>query len=54
MKAEETRLLELAGSGDLVHDVMETHEPRIRTCVFVRRDGSWSCVLTHLSQLTED
>jgi ketosteroid isomerase-like protein len=74
------RFLELVRSGDLMHDVMETHEPDIRfygdvavviakgasggayrgvpfhlvervSCVFVRREGRWSCVLTHLSQL---
>jgi ketosteroid isomerase-like protein len=79
---DKARFLELVGSGDLVHDVMETHEPRVRiygdsavviargvsggryrgqpfhlvervSCVFVRRDGRWSCVLTHLSELAE-
>ena len=77
------RFLELVRSGDLTHDVMETHEPRIRfyddvavvvskgvsggayrgepfhmmervSCVFVRQAGAWRCVLTHLSQLTDD
>ncbi|HET9333127.1 MAG TPA: nuclear transport factor 2 family protein [Gemmatimonadota bacterium] len=77
------RFLELVRSGDLTHDVMETHEPSIRTygdaavviargvsggayrgepfhlvervsCVFVKRDDRWSCVLTHLSQLAAD
>jgi ketosteroid isomerase-like protein len=77
---DKARFLELVRSGDLVHDVMETHEPVIRiygdsavviargvsggryrgqpfhlvervSCVFVRKDGRWSCVLTHLSQL---
>ena len=80
---DKTRFLELVGSGDLVHDVMQTLEPQIRiygdsavviargvsggryrgqpfhlvervSCVFVRRDGGWSCALTHLSQLAED
>jgi ketosteroid isomerase-like protein len=75
--------LELVRSGDLAHDVMETHDPAIRiygdaavvvargvsggtyrgqpfhfvervSCVFVRRDGRWSCVSTHLSELAED
>ena len=76
------RFLELVRSGDLTHDLMETHEPDIRlygdvavviskgvsggayrgdrfyliervSSVFVRRGGRWSCVLTHLSQLTD-
>jgi ketosteroid isomerase-like protein len=67
-------------SGELVHDVMETHDMEVRidgrtavtvargvsggrfrgtpflehervSCVFVRRDGAWLCVLTHLSPL---
>lgn len=75
--------LELVRSGDLTHDVMETHDPWIRiyddaavvvargvsggryrgqpfhfvervSCMFVWRDGRWSCVLTHLSQPEED
>jgi ketosteroid isomerase-like protein len=79
---DKARFLELVGSGDLVHDLMETHEPRVRvygdsavviargvsggryrglpfhlvervSCVFVRGDGGWRCVLTHLSQLAD-
>jgi ketosteroid isomerase-like protein len=75
--------LESVRSGDLTHDVMETHEPSIRvygdvavvisrgvsggryraepfhlvervSCVFVREQGRWRCVLTHLSPIAED
>lgn len=74
------RFLALVASGDLSHDVMETHDMDVRvygdtavavargvsggqyrgdrflltersSCVFVRRDGQWRCVLTHLSPL---
>lgn len=75
--------LEALRSGDLAHDVMETHDPEVRvygdvavvvargvsggvyrgdrfhlvertSCVFVRQDGRWRCVLTHLSQIAEE
>jgi ketosteroid isomerase-like protein len=74
--------LEAVRSGDLTHDVMETHDPGIRvygdaavviargvsggryrgepfhliervSCVFVREQGRWRCVLTHLSEIAE-
>ncbi len=74
------RFLALVRSGDLTHDVMESHEVDVRvygdaavvvargvsggayqgqpfrldervSSVFIRRDGQWRCVLTHLSQL---
>lgn len=76
------RFLELVRSGDLTHDIMETHEPGIRiygdvavvvargvsggayrnepfyliersSNVFVRQEGRWRCVLTHLSEIAE-
>jgi ketosteroid isomerase-like protein len=72
--------LALVGSGVLSHDVMESHDLRVRvygdtavvlfrglsggtyqgqpfrelervSCVFVREEGQWRCVLTHLSRL---
>lgn len=72
--------LGLVRSGDLTHDVMESHDLRVRvyggtavvtargvsggryqgqafreeersSCVFVRQEGRWRCVLTHLSRL---
>ena len=75
--------LDAVRSGDLTHDVMETHDPAIRfygsvavvtsrgvsggrwrgepfhlvervSCVFVRQDGRWRCVLTHLSEIAGD
>lgn len=80
---DKARFLELVRSGDLTHDVMETHDPSIRTygdaavviargvsggcyrgvpfhlvervtCVFMRQDGRWRCVLTHLSPMAEE
>lgn len=74
--------LESVRSGELSHDVMETHDPSIRvygdtavviargvsggryrgapfhlservSCVFVREQGRWRCVLTHLSEVAE-
>jgi ketosteroid isomerase-like protein len=77
---DKKRFLGLVRSERLTHDVMESHDMRIRvygdtavvvargvsggrfdgrafheiervTCVFVRRDGRWRCVLTHLSRL---
>ena len=76
------RFLALVRSGDLSHDVMETHDMEVRvygqtavtvacgvsgghyrgepcllkersSCVFVRQDGVWRCVLTHLSSLPD-
>jgi ketosteroid isomerase-like protein len=73
--------LALVGSGELTHDVMETHDMEVRcygdtavtvargvsggqhggtpflliervSSVFIRRDGRWLCVLTHLSLLS--
>lgn len=75
--------LDAVRSGDLTHDVMETHDPAIRfygsvavvtsrgvsggrwrdepfhlvervTCVFVRQEGRWRCVLTHLSPMAKE
>jgi [ribosomal protein S5]-alanine N-acetyltransferase len=72
--------LALVRSGELTHDVMESHDLEIRiygeaavvtargvsggqyrgepfhlvertSCVFIRQDGEWRCVLTHLSHL---
>jgi ketosteroid isomerase-like protein len=69
-------------SGDLKHDVMESHDLDVRvygdaalvisrgvsggawrgqpfhfvervSCVFVRQDGRWRCVSTHLSEIAE-
>jgi len=80
---DRTRFLSLVASGELTHDVMETHDMTVRiygdtavtvargvsggeyrgtpfllveraSCVFVRRDGQWQCVLTHLSPLPGD
>jgi ketosteroid isomerase-like protein len=80
---DRSSFLESVRSGDLTHDVMETHEPSIRvygdaavvisrgvsggryrgepfhliervSCVFVREQGRWRCVLTHLSPIPED
>ncbi|AKC86589.1 nuclear transport factor 2 family protein [Pseudoxanthomonas suwonensis] len=80
---DKPRFLALVASGELAHDVMETHELEVRvygdtavtvarglsggawrgapfllgervSCVFVRRDGRWQCVLTHLSPLPAD
>lgn len=72
--------LALVRSGELTHDLMESHDLRVRvygdtavvlgrgvsggryrgqpfrevervSCVFVRQDRQWRCVLTHLSRL---
>lgn len=72
--------LRLIESGDLTHNVMETHDIDLRvygdaavlvsrgisggsyqgrtfreeeraTCVLVRQEGRWRCVLTHLSRM---
>ncbi len=77
---DKATFLELVRSGKLTHDVMESHEVKVRvygdtavvtahgvsggqyrgepfhlveraSCVFVRQQGRWSCVLTHLSQI---
>ncbi len=77
---DKTTFLELVKSGKLTHDVMETHDLKVRvygdtavltawgvsggkyegqsfrevertSCVFVRQDGRWVCVLTHLSRI---
>jgi ketosteroid isomerase-like protein len=79
---DKATFLDFVRSGRLTHDVMETHEPRIRvygdtailtargvsrgefdgqpfhelervSCVFVRRQERWRCVLTHLSRIAE-
>lgn len=79
---DKATFLELVRSGNLTHDVMESHELKVRvygdtavvtargvsggryrgkpfhlvervSCVFVRQQGSWRCVLTHLSQIRE-
>jgi ketosteroid isomerase-like protein len=76
------RFLALVESGDLTHNVMETHDIEVRvygetavtvasgvsgghyreepfllkersSCVFVRQDGVWRCVHTHLSSLPD-
>jgi ketosteroid isomerase-like protein len=75
--------LGLVRSGNLSHDVMESHDLTVRlygetavitargvsggqyrgqpfyeiervSCVFVRQDGQWRCVLTHLSRLAHE
>jgi ketosteroid isomerase-like protein len=75
--------LALVRAGTVTHDVMESHDLRIRvygdtaivtargvsggryrgqpfrlveraTSVFVRQQGRWQCVLTHLSEITND
>jgi ketosteroid isomerase-like protein len=79
---DKASFLKLVESGDLTHDVMESHDINVRvygdvavvlargisggnfrgqpfhvvervSCVFVRQDGLWKCVSTHLSQLAE-
>ena len=79
---DKAAFLELVRSGTLSHDVMESHELKVRlygdtavvtgrgvsggqyqaesfhleermSCVFVRQQGRWRCVLTHLSQIAE-
>jgi ketosteroid isomerase-like protein len=74
--------LGLVRSGSLTHDVMESHDLRVRvygdtavvtargvsggkyqgqafrevervSCVFVRQNGQWRCVLTHLSRISQ-
>src|SRR5262245_49325640 len=76
------KFLELVKSGELSHDVMESHDMDVRvygdtalviargisggkyrgqpfylvertSCVFVRQEGTWRCVSTHLSQIAD-
>jgi ketosteroid isomerase-like protein len=78
---DKASFLALVQSGVLIHDVMESHDMRVRvygdaavvisrgvsggtyqgrsfrelervSCVFVRDEGRWRCVLTHLSRLS--
>jgi ketosteroid isomerase-like protein len=77
------RFLFVVRSGMLTHDVMESHDVKVRvygdaavmtargisggtfqghafrevervSCVFVRQEGKWRCVHTHLSRLAPD
>jgi ketosteroid isomerase-like protein len=77
---DKATFLGLVRSGDLSHDVMESHDLEVRvygdtavvtawgvsggayrgqafreversSCVFVRQEGQWRCVLTHLSRI---
>jgi ketosteroid isomerase-like protein len=79
---DKASFLALVQSGVLSHDVMESHDMRVRvygeaavvvsrgvsggtyqgqpfrelervSCVFVRDEGQWRCVLTHLSRLSQ-
>jgi ketosteroid isomerase-like protein len=79
---DKASFLALVQSGVLLHDVMESHDMRVRvygdaavvvsrgvsggtyqgqpfrelervSCVFVRNEGRWRCVLTHLSRLSQ-
>ena len=79
---DKTTFLELVRSGKLTHDVMESHDMKVRvygetavviargvsgglyrgesfhlveraSCVFVRQQSRWRCVLTHLSQIAQ-
>ncbi|HWN11144.1 MAG TPA: nuclear transport factor 2 family protein [Pyrinomonadaceae bacterium] len=80
--SDKATFLELVRSGALTHDVMESHDAKVRvygdtavvlarglsggqfqgesfhlveraSCVFVRQQGRWRCVLTHLSQIAQ-
>jgi ketosteroid isomerase-like protein len=80
---DKASFLALVRSGILTHDVMESHDVRVRvygdtavttargisggsyqgrpfrevertSCVFVRQEGRWRCVLTHLSRLAQE
>jgi ketosteroid isomerase-like protein len=80
---DKATFLTLVRSGVLSHDVMESHDMRVRvygdtavvtsrgvsggtyqgrpfrelervSCVFVRAEGRWRCVLTHLSRLAPE
>ena len=79
---DKATFLALVKSGTLTHDVMESHDLKIRvygdtavltargvsggkyqghafreversSCVFIRREGHWRCVLTHLSRIAQ-
>ena len=79
---DKASFLALVQSGVLIHDVMESHDMRVRvygdaavivsrgvsggtyqgqpfrelervSCVFVRNEERWRCVLTHLSRLSQ-
>ena len=79
---DKSTFLGLVRSGKLTHDVMESHDLKVRvysdtavvtargvsggkyeeqsfylveraSCVFVKQEGRWRCVLTHLSQITQ-
>ena len=79
---DKANFLALVKSGALSHDVMESHDLKVRvygdtavviargvsggkyegqafylversSCVFVRQEGRWRCVLTHLSMIAE-
>lgn len=79
---DKASFLELVRSGKLTHDVMESHDIKVRvygetavvtargisggkyegesfylreraSCVFVRQESRWRCVLTHLSQIAQ-
>ena len=81
--SDKASFLALVRSGELTHDVMESHDLQVRvygdtavvtsrgvsggtylrqtfverervSCVFVRQQGQWRCVLTHLSRLAPD
>ena len=78
--SDKAAFLGLVKSGTLSHDVMESHDLKVRvygdtavvtaqgvsggnyqgqafrelersSCVFVRQQGQWRCVLTHLSRI---
>ena len=78
--SDKATFLGLIQAGALTHDVMESHEMKVRvygdtavvlakgvsggkyqgqafrevervSCVFVRQNGQWKCVLTHLSRI---
>jgi len=78
--SDKATFLGLIQSGALTHDVMESHEMKVRvygdtavvlakgvsggkyqgqafrevervSCVFVRQNGQWKCMLTHLSRI---
>ncbi len=80
--SDKAAFLELVRSGKLTHDVMESHEVKVRvygdtavvtargvsagqyqgesfylveraSCVFVRQEDRWRCVLTHLSNTAQ-
>jgi ketosteroid isomerase-like protein len=80
---DKATFLGLVRSGELNHDVMESHDLQVRvysdtavvtargvsggkyqgqpfrevervSCVFVRQEGRWRCVLTHLSRMAQN